>query len=53
MMGQKDLSLQLNPIDEFDIFRTIFSKIPSRALSDKVVQINPAPNLFGQNKIQN
>jgi len=24
MMGQKDLSLQLNPIDEFDIFRTIF-----------------------------
>jgi len=34
MMGQKDLSSQLNLIDEFEIFRTIFSKIPARALPE-------------------
>jgi len=32
--GTKDLSSQLNPIDEFDIFLIIFSKIPARALPE-------------------
>lgn len=33
--GTKDMSLQLNPIDEFYILLIVSSKIPARALPDK------------------